>query len=77
MSDCPDSVRNYRKKSCPLFVCLSGRTRTRQSCPNFHCSCPPTSDSMLETALNNAINNRLSSKLSMENEHTTICLVVF
>ena len=25
-----------------FVVCLSGRTRTRQSCPNFHCPCPPT-----------------------------------
>ena len=24
-------------------VCLSGRTRTRQSCPDFRCPCPPTS----------------------------------
>ena len=30
-------------KSCPLSVCLSGRTRTRQSCPDFHCPCPSTS----------------------------------
>ena len=34
---------------CPDFqkivsgVCLSGRTRTRQSCPDFRCPCPPTS----------------------------------
>ena len=26
-------------------VCLSGRTRTRQSCPDFRCPCPPSSDS--------------------------------
>ena len=25
-------------------VCLSGRARTRQSCPDFRCPCPPTSD---------------------------------
>ena len=24
-------------------VCLSGRARTRQSCPDFRCPCPPTS----------------------------------
>ena len=52
---CPDSVRIFRKKCCPVsvcpdyrkklpVVCLSGRTRTRQSCPDFHCPCPPTSD---------------------------------
>ena len=31
---------------CPDFlsgVCLSGQTRTRQSCPDFCCPCPPTS----------------------------------
>ena len=34
-SVCLDSVRILEKK---LFViCLSGRTRTRQSCPDFHC----------------------------------------
>ena len=37
---CPDSVRIKRK----LFVvCLSGRIRTRQSCPDFCYACPPTS----------------------------------
>ena len=25
------------------IVCLSGRTRTGQNCPEFHCPCPPTS----------------------------------
>ena len=25
------------EKSCPLSVCLSRRTWTRQSCPDFHC----------------------------------------
>ena len=39
---CPDSVRIIEKK-LPV-VCLSGRTRTRQSCPDFHCPCPPTSE---------------------------------
>ena len=48
---CPDSVWIFCPVSvCPDFrkklsdVCLSGRTRTRQSCPDFHCPCPPTSD---------------------------------
>jgi len=40
---CPDSVRILEKKL--YVVCMSGRTRTRQSCPDFHCPCPPTSDS--------------------------------
>ena len=31
-------------------VCLSGRTR-RQSCPDFHCPCPPTSELNLFTWL--------------------------
>ena len=26
-----------------FVVCLSGQTRTRQSCPDFRCPCPPTS----------------------------------
>jgi len=38
---CPDSVRNFRKNA---VRCLSGRTRMRQSCPDFRCPCPPTSD---------------------------------
>ena len=37
--NCLDSVRTFRKK---LF---GRRTRTRQSCPDFQCPCPPTSDS--------------------------------
>ena len=36
---CPDFVRNSKKLS---VVCLSGRTKTRQSCPDFRCPCPPT-----------------------------------
>ena len=34
---CPDSVRTLEKR-CPLFVICW--TRTRQSCPHFHCPCP-------------------------------------
>ena len=45
---------NFRTKNLSV-VCLSGRTRTRQNCSEFHCPCPPTSDSMLETAFNNVI----------------------
>ena len=37
---CPDSVRIIEKK-LPV-VCLSGRTRARQSSPDFHSPCPPT-----------------------------------
>ena len=37
---CPDSVRNFVKNP---VRCLSGWTRTRQSCPDFRCPCPPTS----------------------------------
>ena len=37
---CPDSVGNFRKDA---VCCLSVRTRTRQSCPDFRCPCPPTS----------------------------------
>ena len=37
---CLDSVRISEKKLS--VVCQFGRTRTRQSCPDFHCSCPPT-----------------------------------
>ena len=36
-------LSGFSKKSLSV-VCLSGRTRTRQSCPDFHCPCPPTSD---------------------------------
>ena len=36
---CPD----FEKKKLSA-VYPSGRTRTRQSCPDFHCSCPPMSD---------------------------------
>ena len=39
---CPDFVRIFKKTLSG--VCLSGRTRTRQSCPDFRCPCPPTSD---------------------------------
>ena len=38
---CSNSVRILEKK-LPVFS-LSDRTRTRQSCPDFHCTCPPTS----------------------------------
>ena len=37
----PDSVRNFRKTLS--VVSLSGRTRARQSCPDFRCLCPPKS----------------------------------
>ena len=30
-------------KKTLFVVCLSGRTRARQSFPDFHCPCPPTS----------------------------------
>ena len=51
---CPVSVRSFVKmlsdvclsefkKKKLSVVCLSDRTRTRQSCPDFHCPCPPTS----------------------------------
>ena len=35
---CPD----FQRKTLSI-VCLSGRTRARQSCPDFRCPCPPTS----------------------------------
>ena len=38
---CPDSVRIFKKTLS--VVCLSVRTGTRQSCPDFHSPCPPTS----------------------------------
>ena len=43
---CPDFVRILKKTQS--VVCLSGRTRTRQSCPDFRCPCPPTSASYPE-----------------------------
>ena len=54
---CPDFFEN-RTRCLPAVRILSelldeilsvvfpfSRTRTRQSCPDFHCSCPPTSES--------------------------------
>ena len=41
----PSAVRvlsGFLKKTLSA-VCLSVRTRTRQSCPDFRCPCPPTS----------------------------------
>jgi len=35
--------RTLESARCLSVVCLSGRTRTRQSCPDFHRPCPPTS----------------------------------
>ena len=67
---CPDSVRIFYPVSvCPDFVCLdsvrifiktlsvvclSGRTRTRQSCP-----CPPTSNFELTRLINLVSNSSL------------------
>jgi len=48
-SDCPCPVRasflsGVSRKFWPGSVCCpSGRTRTRQSCLDFRCPCPPTS----------------------------------
>ena len=36
------AVRNFRKKTLSV-VCMSDRTRTRHSCPDFRCPCPQTS----------------------------------
>ena len=41
---CQNSVRIFKKKTLSV-VCLSGRTRTRQSCLDFHNPCPPSSES--------------------------------
>ena len=38
---CRDFVWIFKKTLS--VVCLSGRTRTRQNCPDFCCPCPPTS----------------------------------
>ena len=35
-------LSKFSKKSLSV-VCLPGRTKTRQSCPDFRCPCPPTS----------------------------------
>ena len=35
-------LSGFLKKLCPLSLCP---TRTRQSCPDFRCPCPPSSDS--------------------------------
>ena len=43
----PGFCPNFRKKA---VRCLSGRTRTRQSCPGFHCPYPPTSGSINGTS---------------------------
>ena len=37
---CPDSVRIFRKMLSVVYI--SGRTSTRQSCPGFWYTCPPT-----------------------------------
>ena len=53
---------------CPNFskklsvVCLSGRIRTRQSCPDFHCPCPPTSDVAHIINTSTTVNNSVLHK---------------
>ena len=53
-------VRNSRKKQS--VVCLSGRIRTRQSCPDFHCPCPPTSDVAHIINTSTTVNNSVLHK---------------
>jgi len=46
VSVCPDflvSILSGFSKKKLSVVCLPGRTRTRTSCLDFHCPCPPTS----------------------------------
>ena len=42
---CPSAVRimsEFPKKAVLNWICLSGRKRTKQRCPDLRCPCPPT-----------------------------------